>query len=202
MKTKKKSKTNESFFSRNYKLSWNYLKESRKAIYLSIVLFILFFVIAIIFPAPALIEEQIKDIIKQLIDKFEGKNLLQTMFMIFGNNALVSLIGLFLGILFSFVPLVLAISNGYMIGYVSKIVVSKTSIFEMWRLLPHGIFELPAVFISLGLGLRLGLSLFYKNADKKIIERLKKSLRVFIFVVLPLLVVAAVIEGLLIKIIG
>jgi len=30
----------------------------------------------------------------------------------------------------------------------------------LWRLVPHGIFELPAVFISLGLGIKLGTFIF------------------------------------------
>jgi stage II sporulation protein M len=195
----------DNFCVRNYKKSWNYLKESRKFIFFSIVLFILFFTIAIIFPTPISLEEQIKEIINQLIDKFDGKNIIQTILMIFGNNALVSLIGLFLGIFFAFVPFILAVSNGYVVGYVCKIVVGKTNVFEMWRLIPHGIFELPAVFISLGLGIKLGTALFnrdLKNVDKEILERLKNSFRVFVFVVLPLLVVAAIIEGVLMKITG
>ena len=82
--------------------------------------------------------------------------------------------------------------------------VEKAGFFEMWRLLPHGIFELPAVFISLGLGIRLGTTLFnrnVKNIDKEIFRRLRNSFKVFIFIVLPLLVVAAIIEGVLMKII-
>jgi len=34
---------------------------------------------------------------------------------------------------------------------------------SLWRLLPHGIFELPAVFISLGMGLKIGMFIFQKK---------------------------------------
>ena len=36
---------------------------------------------------------------------------------------------------------------------------------DLFRLLPHGIFELPAIFISLGLGLRFGMFIFQKEKE-------------------------------------
>jgi stage II sporulation protein M len=66
------------------------------------------------------------------------------------------------------------------------------------NLLPHGIFELPAIFISFGMGLKFGTFLFYKEKMKKFAEFFSNSLRVFVFVILPLLVIAAIIEGSLI----
>ena len=104
--------------------------------------------------------------------------------------------------IFGIFPFFIAIYNGYVLGYVLKLVVGKIGFLEIWKLFPHGIFELPAVFISLGLGIKLGASLFAKNSDKEFLRRLKNSARVFFFIVLPLLVIAAVIEGSLIKILG
>ena len=68
----------------------------------------------------------------------------------------------------------------------------------LWRIFPHGIFELPAVFISLGLGLKLGTFIFQRNKLKAFAEFFWNSLRVFLFIVLPLLIIAAIIEGSLI----
>jgi uncharacterized membrane protein SpoIIM required for sporulation len=80
----------------------------------------------------------------------------------------------------------------------------------IWRLFPHGIFEIPAVLISVSLGLRLGMFLFFwkseveevKGVEVGIWSEFKKwlmqSLRIFIFVVVPLLVIAGIIEGILI----
>ena len=173
------------------------------------------------------------------------------------------ILGIFLGIF----PIITTISNGVILGYVLKRTAESVGVIEFWRLFPHGIFELPAVFISLGLGLKLGkdiiknylktnkknrsmqflgiisiilpiigiiilrsiiinaqqntiyliysilsfvfsfililqfLILFF-IMDKKIrkfnIERIYNSLKIFIKIVMPLLIIAAIIEGLLI----
>jgi uncharacterized membrane protein SpoIIM required for sporulation len=59
---------------------------------------------------------------------------------------------------------------------------------------------LPAIFVSFGLGIKFGTFIFYKEKMKHFGEFFINSLRVFIFVVLPLLIIAAIIEGSLISI--
>jgi len=61
---------------------------------------------------------------------------------------------------------------------------------------------LPALFISLGLGLRIGTFIFEKDKIKTLKIYLIKSIKVFFFVIIPLLVIAAVIEGSLISLMG
>jgi stage II sporulation protein M len=90
------------------------------------------------------------------------------------------------------------ISNGIILGYVMKGVWIDSGISNFWRIFPHGIFELPAVFISLALGLKLGMFVFSKNPGREFLSRLKNSFIIFVVVVLPLLLVAAIIEGILI----
>ena len=63
------------------------------------------------------------------------------------------------------------------------------------RLLPHGIFEIPALILSLGLGLKLGFFIFTKNKKKYLKDNLINSLRVFVYIILPLLIIAAIIEA-------
>jgi stage II sporulation protein M len=100
--------------------------------------------------------------------------------------------------------------NGYVLGYISKITVQSSSILDLWRLFPHGIFELPAVLISLGLGLKLGFSVInnleiFKNKKdywNSLIKEIKLCVKTFIFIVLILLVFAAIIEGILIRLIS
>ena len=74
--------------------------------------------------------------------------------------------------------------------------VSLEGILTLWKLFPHGIFEIPAVIISLGLGLRLGITLMFKT--KKFKKESFSSLLVFLLVVTPLLIIAAIIEGFLV----
>ncbi len=109
-----------------------------------------------------------------------------------------------LGIFLGFVPLVVAVVNGYVLGFVASKTVAVEGWLILWRLLPHGIFEIPAVLISIALGLKLGSFLFTsKNKGwKEFWKWIKDVVRVFIFVIIPLLVIAGIIEGLLIVCLG
>jgi stage II sporulation protein M len=103
-----------------------------------------------------------------------------------------------LGVFFGIFPLFVAIVNGYLLGFVSRFAVEEGGILILWRLIPHGIFELPAVIISIGLGLKLGVSMIGKNRKKVLKKDLRKSFRFFLFVIFPLLLIAGIIEGILI----
>ena len=63
---------------------------------------------------------------------------------------------------------------------------------------PHGLFELPAAIIATGAGLRLGAALIHRRPKLTIGEgwllAITDFVKLFIFVVLPLLVVAALVE--------
>jgi len=72
----------------------------------------------------------------------------------------------------------------------------------MWRLVPHGIFELPAIFISLGIGLKFGTFIFQKNKSESFRRYLWNSLQLFVLIIMPLLIAAAIIEGALITFAG
>ena len=76
------------------------------------------------------------------------------------------------------------------------------SIFILWRLLPHGIFELPAVIISIGIGIKIGLDIWKKDAKQRLKRNFKEAIRLFIFVILPLLLIAGIIEGVLVRFLG
>ena len=108
------------------------------------------------------------------------------------NNIQVSFFSMILGILFGIIPTLTLIVNGYVLGFVINKSIASEGIFIIWRLFPHGIFELPAVLISISLGIKLGTDL--KNFRKNI----KSSLITFILVVVPLLVIAGIIESLLV----
>lgn len=187
---------------RNIKESWRYIYESRRYIYFAALIFLLFALIGFIFPAPASIAEAIREFVNQLVNKTRDFNTLQLILYIFQNNLLASLFGLFLGGFLGLFPLFASIVNGYVVGFVAKKVSASEGLISLWKLIPHGIFELPAVLISFGIGIRLGMSLFSRKADGEFIRRLKLSSKVFIFVVIPLLIIAAIIEGFLISLIG
>jgi len=179
-----------------------YLKESKNYILFTFVLFLYLLIAGLILPTPAVLEEIIKNLLREIIEKTSGLTTFELILFIFKNNAFISILGIILGAFLGIVPLILTISNGYVLGYVIKLVLKNSSLCHLWRLFPHGIFELPAVIISLGLGLKLGASLFTANPEKEFLRRFLLSIKILLFLIIPLLLIAAMIEGILIKILA
>lgn len=175
--------------------AFSYLKESRNYIYAIALVFVCGLFIGFAYSDSF---KFLDEFLKQLISQIKGLNLMDTILFIFRNNTTSAFFGLFLGIVLGIFPLLNTISNGIILGYVLKGVWIDSGIANLWRILPHGIFELPAIFISLALGLRLGMSIFSKKSRKEFFSRIKNSFIIFVMVVLPLLLVAAIIEGILI----
>ena len=182
-------------FKRNVDESFNYISKGRRYIYFSISLFILSGLFGFFFNSHlSFINQFLKDILSQT----SGLSYFPLIIKIFTNNAYVSLLSIILGFILGIVPLLNALTNGVVLGYVLAKVYAISGFTEFWKILPHGIFELPAVFISLGLGLKTGMALFSKKPVNEIKYRLIQSIKVFLFVVVPLLILAAIIEGTLI----
>lgn len=182
----------------NYKKSWRLIKESKRFIFFIIGVFLFFTLVGFFIPPPSNILNWIADYIKNIVNETSGFSFMQLSSYIFFNNLKSSLAGMIFGIFLGIPSILVALFNGYILGFVLNESVKTNGIFILWKLFPHGIFELTAVFISLGLGLRMGTqALFNKKKDmlKKIFY---DSLRVFLFIVIPLLIIAAIIEGLLI----
>lgn len=178
-----------------YKESFEFIKESKRKIFICISVFIFMILIGFLISPPAEIESQILEQIKQMALRFEGLNIFQTIWEIFSNNVYVSFLSIILGIFLGVIPMVISISNGYIIGFVMKKVSDQEGLYILWQLLPHGIFEIPAVMISVGLGLVMGGLMFRDNETRK--TMLKNMFLSFVLIVVPLLIIAAIIEGIL-----
>ena len=185
-----------------YKKSWNYLKDSKNFIYVIVAVFFIFVLIGFFVPAPDSLAKQILKFIEELLEKTQGMSQLELIRFIFFNNLQSSFYGMIFGVLLGIFPIIAAIANGYLLGFVASISVGNVGFLVLWRLLPHGIFELPAIFISLGLGLKFGTFIFQKRKLESFKEFFWSSLRVFLLIVIPLLVIAGIIEGSLMFIVG
>lgn len=232
-----KNKTRQKRIVKDFYQARDYVQFCKKYIYVIIIVFFLAMFISIVFPVPTTLSVQINEMLKKLAESVGGLNIFELILFIFKNNLFVSFIGMYLGIFFGIIPLILAISNGYVIGYVIKLVVLKLGVsdglFSLWKLFPHGIFEIPAVMISLGIGLKIGKvfldslnkefqswqmghslslklgrrttqgsnlraiepSLSNKNSFKELNKNLILAFKVLLFIILPLLLIAAIIEG-------
>lgn len=183
-----------------YSKSWKYIKESKNFIYSAIVLFCMFVFIGFLFPAPTNIIEPLLNYLKELIAQTQGMNTTELISFIFFNNLQSSFFGIIFGVIFGIFPILVTIANGYILGFVGSLSVQAEGWMVLFRLLPHGIFELPAAFISFGLGIKFGTFMFKKNKLKSFNSFFVNSLRVFLLIVVPLLILAAIIEGMLISV--
>ncbi len=195
-KTNPRKSSKSSFIRDNYISSWKFVKDSRNYILFIFLLFLIFIMIGAVYPR--IFEEQIKAYLLKLFEKVESYNFLELFLFIFKNNASSALFGMILGLIFGIFPIIAVIMNGYVLGFVAGKSVKIAGLPILLRLIPHGIFEIPAVFISLGIGLKLGLSIFTMKGRESFSGSLKNALKVFVFIILPLLLIAALIESALI----
>lgn len=191
------------FIYSNYKISLKYLKDLKNYIWFSCILFFCLAIIGFLFPI--FFQQQIFSVIRDLLAQTEGLDVWSMIRFIFINNLKSSFFAIFCGVFFGIIPAAVSIVNGYVLGFVANKTIATEGYLVLWRLFPHGIFELPAVLISVAIGLRLGMFLFIYKGKNRLVELgrwLLDSLRVFVFIIIPLLVIAAIIEGCLIIFLG
>jgi stage II sporulation protein M len=183
-----------------YSKCWKFFVESRWHIVFALGIFALTFLIGFVYPQ--IFRAEIFSFIKELMAMLEGKSVIELMSFIFFNNLKASFMAMVLGIGIGIFPLVTGVINGYLLGFVSREAVSIGGLSVLWQLAPHGIFELPAILFSIGIGLKIGGDMFSGEVGKKLKHNFREGLRFFVFVVFPLLLIAAIIEGLLIGALG
>jgi stage II sporulation protein M len=117
---------------------------------------------------------------------------------IFIKNVLAVLISFVLSPVFCLVPVIALIVNGGVIGLASASVIQEKSLgYLLAGLLPHGIFELPALImgeaVALSFGTAVILALFKKERRSLLLPNLKRNLR-YLVIALILFLPAAIIE--------
>ena len=188
-------KKRKGFFAEQYSRSWRFIVESRNFVYSIVGIFLAFSLLSYFVHPPESVSRQIIDFIMELLERTKDMNQRELIGFIFLNNLQSSFFGMILGIFFGIPSVMVALINGYLLGFVANLVVGSEGILSLLRLFPHGIFELPAVFVSLGMGLKIGSFVFREKRLKCLKDYMSNSARVFFFVVIPLLLTAAIIEG-------
>jgi stage II sporulation protein M len=202
MKKKKEMPKKALSLKTQFKEAWSYIGDSKHYIFISIILFLFGALIGVIFKES--LSPTINEILKDLLDKTSGLDLFEMIFFILQNNLQSAFLSILAGILMGIFPIVSDITNGIILGYVLSKASEVSGFTSWWRILPHGIFELPAIFISFGLGIKLGFSFFInkKFRSEEFKRRFYNSANVFLVVIIPLLIIAAIIEGILINFIS
>jgi stage II sporulation protein M len=129
----------------------------------------------------------------ELAGYLKDRNAIVVMMVLFLKKAGASFIVIWTGTLLGIVSLYAAIQNGIVMGVVLSH--QKSVLLSLLNTLPHGIFELPAFLMACGIGLWRGMWLFRKDKHETYKERALKGYLVFFRVILPLLIIAAIIEG-------
>lgn len=142
---------------------------------------------------------QLQELLKQFVGMFHGMTRLELAIAIFLNNSVKTLLAVFLGPLVAIVPVIFLLINGAILGAVIPMaIVSKGLWSSVMTILPHGIFELPALFLGTSVGIKLGLHPILRlagKADSSLISEFNKGIRLYLTIVVPLLLFAALIEA-------
>jgi stage II sporulation protein M len=168
-----------------------------------VVVAILLFGIGLIFGLAAptsiasFVSEDISAALKEISDIVVPFSVLTVIF-IFVKNASALLLSFAFSPIFCLLPILSLILNGWVIAFVSNVVIQEESLsFLLAGLLPHGIFEIPAFIIgeaaALSFGAMVILTLFKRRDGSLLLLRLKQNLR-YLMIALALLLPAAIIE--------
>lgn len=99
-----------------------------------------------------------------------------------------------------FLPVISLLVNAFVIGVVAALAeIAKMGLLEfMCALIPHGIFEMPALFICMSIGMsictHLTKTIFRRKQSMPFLQLIGESARVLVLVAVPLLAAAAVVE--------
>jgi stage II sporulation protein M len=134
---------------------------------------------------------------KQEVSPLKELSPVGLMMGIFANNAFKCLLVIVLGLAVGIAPLIFILANGLILGIVIGVTMKSTSLlYVLVGVVPHGVIELPMVFISAAIGLKLGAevlkALLGKNVN--VVDKLVESLMVFLVWIFPLLFLAAFVE--------
>ncbi|MDQ0340227.1 stage II sporulation protein M [Caldalkalibacillus uzonensis] len=104
--------------------------------------------------------DELESIARELAD---NPNPVYMMWVIFQNNVLAAITMMVVGVFLFFVPIFSLFMNGLAVGYVLSFSAVEEALSPVrmlvFGILPHGVLELPAIFVAGGMGMFLGFRL-------------------------------------------
>lgn len=175
-----------------------------------VILFSLSYVVGYYYPKPfeVLLQDQLEGLqqAKKMIDE-QPYPTAATLVLIFVNNTVKAILAIFLGMVFGIFPIFFILFNGMLVGFLLQMLagegVNPTAVM-LFGIMPHGMLELPIIFISAALGVKMGhlvwrrlLAIFWgdeRNAVREewsfYMERMKSTIGMITLILLA----AALIE--------
>ena len=196
----------ENFIKRQYKESWQFFKNHLKWIFLGVALFFVLFIVLTGLYFVNNIDQvyEIIDAFRESLKDIDLDSSSGTASGVFLNNLRACAMGWVLGFIpFLFLPAFILLANATIMGALSGVyALNGMSVAKMYifGIMPHGIFELPAIFLSIAMGLYTCYSLVIRICEAKYHRGQVKyaavnCLRLYLCFVFPLLIVAGFIEG-------
>ena len=149
-------------------------------------------------------EALLNEFIQQIAAGFEEKGLFEeggiSFFNLLFNNLYASALSILMGCIpFFFLTILPLFANAVVLGAMGSLYqTTGIGMGAFWMgIAPHGILELPALLVSFSLGLYLCWTLSYKiclERERSLRQALKEAGRVYLLIVVPLLLAAAVVE--------
>lgn len=153
--------------------------------------------VAVVHQIPDL-ADRFADNLATFVKRFGGMSHWQLAAAIFLNNSVKTLIALLLGAVFGVVPVIFLFANGAALGVALSLSIRTRGLWtSLASIAPHGVIELPAVFLGMSIGLMLGaqaLARLRRRCPTPLRTEIGLALRYFSTVIAPLLLVAALIE--------
>ncbi len=146
---------------------------------------------------PSVGESMVAMMNDEVFNSIQSENPAVVAFNIFANNTQTSVILLIGGASFGLITTLILSFNGFVIGIVIEYVRQEQGLYVILAgILPHGIFEIPALLLAGMFGLLIGEELWrelHGTGDTILVaQQMGKQ---FLAYVLPLLGIAAIIEG-------
>jgi stage II sporulation protein M len=149
--------------------------------------------------APEAVREKLVAVFRAFVAPVRDLSSDRLFLFILVQNTRASFIAVVSGLAFGLLPMVFAAANGFVLGVVCRTAAGVVPIGAVaLRILPHGVFELPALFLASAYGLWLGSIVLRRiggDESPRVGASLKHALRMYLLVILPLLLVAATIEA-------
>lgn len=146
------------------------------------------------------IPDEMPEEIEAMLQYLEQLNIPMIFLFILFNNLFNCFIWMVLGVFVGLPPLYFIVRNGFVVGRVSYITSLSIGLpLTVAILIPHGIIEIPTVLLSAAAGMGLGYQLINRLRGRGSLRaEFGKALRLFIWRIAPLLLIAAAVEIMLI----
>jgi stage II sporulation protein M len=178
-----------------------YFYSSRKYFLAAVAVFSVSFavgvLISVIYPGAS---EKLLEMLKDTYGGITALDPFERMIEIFKNNVSTCFMALLGGLAVGILPLFIVAINGAVLGILVDLFFKKQgAFFVIAAIMPHGIIELPMVLISVGIGFRLGhtayLSMIHQKTMHELINEITNGVLFYIRIVVPLLLLAALVES-------